>query len=60
MSSPKYAAAVREGLPEGLAAFICLDSLAVGGVFSGHVHFHSRCFMVVRISSTAGILLADL
>ena len=46
-SSNKYSAAVREGLPEGLAAFVCLDSLAEGGVLSGHVHFHSRCFMVV-------------
>ena len=39
--------AVREGLPEGLVAFVCLDSPAEGGVLSGHINFHSCCFMVV-------------
>ena len=46
-SCKKYSAAVREGLPEGLAAFVCLDCLAESGMFSGHVYFNSHCFMVV-------------
>ena len=46
-SSNKYPAAVREGLPGGLAEFICLDSLGEGGMLSGHVYFHSRYLMVV-------------
>src|SRR6266404_7232247 len=47
-SSNKDSAAILEGLLKGFASFVCLYCLAEGGMFSGHIYFHSCCLMVVQ------------
>ena len=44
-SSNKNSAAILEGLSKWFVVFVCLDSLAQGSMLSGHVYFHSSCFM---------------
>jgi len=36
-----------EGFRYEFTVFVSLDSLAEGSLLSGHVYFHSRCFMCV-------------
>ena len=48
MAPHEYSASNLERLLLQYVAFVSLDSLPQCGMLSGHVYFHSRCFMGVQ------------